>query len=109
MLDIHNELAALSCEFQREDLVFSEVIPLFESTICRPRRTQIRRSKIQGGVGSIKGVKLSGDIHQSINKVKALMAKYIDKLKENIADILTQKNGDIIHNIGAIFEPAMFD
>ena len=34
MLDIHNELAALSCEFQREDLVFSEVRPLFESTLA---------------------------------------------------------------------------
>ena len=32
-----------------------------------------------------------------------------DKLKENTADRRIQQNGDIIHNLGAIFESAIFD
>ena len=49
------------------------------------------------------------DLHQGIDEVKALMKNYIDKLKENITDRLTHQNGDIIHNLGAIYEPTVFD
>ena len=52
MLGGHDELAALSCEFQRDYLGFSEVRSLFENSF---RRTQIRVSKIQEKSWSTRG------------------------------------------------------
>ena len=116
MLDIHNEIAMLSCDFQSEDIVFSEIKPAFESTLAGLEvlksgvGTKFTEMKtVLENEGGIKGVTLSGDVHQSIDEVKTLMSRYIDRLKENIADRLTQQNGDVIHNLGAIFEPTMFD
>ena len=41
--------------------------------------------------------------------MKALLTKYNDKLNRNITDRLTHQNGDIIHNLEAIFEPTVFN
>ena len=115
MLDVHEKISIFTQQLQKENIVFSELKPLFEASIAGVKSLYSggehytsMKSILDEGEGNIKGVQLSNHNAERQDLLK-LMKKYIDRLCLHMSDRLTENNGNIVTDFGAILEPKLFN
>ena len=115
MLDVQTQLAVLSTEFQRRNLLFSEIKPILEANINAlvamkdggKHYKDMVDNLTQTG-GNLKGVELTGWENCQI-EISNVLKTYLDSLCENLNNRISQNNGDLLTDFGMIFEPGLFD
>ncbi|XP_060590455.1 zinc finger protein 862-like isoform X1 [Ruditapes philippinarum] len=126
MMDIHTELGVLSCELQRQSLVFSDVYPLLEGTVGK-----LEYMKEHDGNGlhemkdSIEFKTQSDDEGEpkpfykgeslkyykkgnSDSEFQAVKNDYIDSLARNIKKRISKVDCNVLCSLGLLLEPASY-
>ena len=113
MLDIHTELGVLSQQFQKQNLMFSEVQPLIDGTLAKlelmstvdGEGLRSMKAEIQTGDEVLyKGEKLQFSDSMA-TEFENLRKKYIQTMKKNIKQRLRKADGDILSDLGKVLEP----
>ena len=117
MLDIHTELAVLSCEFQKENLLFSEVQAQIDGTINKLESLSavdgqsVREMKERIQIDEENHVAMynnndSLEYKQTmIKEFENIKIKYIEKLSKNIKSRLHKNDEDVLSNLSKVLEP----
>jgi len=115
MLDIHIELAKLSCVFQKADLVFSEVQACIDGTVSKleqlsstdgPSLTAMKnRIQIDEGVAKFNGNDKLAYRDSMAKEFDNLREQYIERLKKNIRNRLRKEDGDMFADLATVLEP----
>ena len=114
MLDVHSELAILSQQFQRKNLMFSMVQPLIDGTVSKldvlsntdgEGLKQMKRDILASDEGKqYKGEKLGFKVTMD-DEFNNLRTRYIKSLKHNVKHRLRKDDGDILSDFSKVFEP----
>ena len=114
MLDIHTELGVLSQQFQKQNLLFSEVQPLIDGTLAKLELMSsvdgegLRNMKSEINIAddevSYKGEKLQHS-NSMDTEFERLRVAYIKNLRKNIKQRLRKEDGDILADFGKVLEP----
>ncbi|KAH3874037.1 hypothetical protein DPMN_037278 [Dreissena polymorpha] len=116
MLDIHSELAILSCEFQKATLVFSEVQTQIDGTVNKLDKlssadgscvTDMKaRIQVENGVAKYNN---NDELMYKVtmpDEFERLKGCYIDRLKKIIRGRLRKEDGDIFTDLSNVLEPS---
>ena len=113
MLDVHNELAVLSCQFQRQNLLFSEVYPLLQGTLAKldsmnttdgEALTEMkRRLSVEGSEATLCGEKVSYSRTMD-NEFESLRACYLKSIHKNIKDRFKKTESHLFDDLSKVFE-----
>ena len=114
MLDIHTELGVLSQQFQKQNLLFSEVQPLIDGTLAKLELMSsvdgegLRNMKSEINIADDK-VSYKGEKLQHSNSMdtefERLRVAYIKNLRKNMKQRLRKEDGDILADFGKVLEP----
>ncbi|XP_052233429.1 zinc finger protein 862-like [Dreissena polymorpha] len=114
ILDVHNELAVLSCELQKKNLLFSEIKPVMDATVSKLSSLEATDGKC---LTSMKtdieitddGAFFSGEklkYHDNMGSEFATVRKdYIKRMKKNISDRFRKTDSDHYNDFCTLFEP----
>ena len=115
VLDIHNELAILSCEMQKKNLLFSEVTPLLEGTLAKINTLEITDGQSLTAMKSViekrddecfhGGEKLAynGTMDEEFQNIRV---DYVKRIQKNIKDRFRKEDRAVYDDLGKVFEPA---
>lgn len=114
MLDVHTELAVLSCQFQKQNLLFSEVHPLVQGTLAKLETmksvdgaalTEMKQKlSVESDEATLNGEKVSYNKNMD-KEFETLRSNYIKSLQKNIKLRLKKKDTDLIEDLSKVFEP----
>lgn len=114
MLDVHTELAVLSCELQRQNLLMSELRPLVDGTLanlesmkCRdgPALSKMKkRIKLENGEALLSCEKMAYQASME-SEVERLRTEYLSKMKKNIKERFRKNDTDVYDDLGKVLEP----
>lgn len=117
MLDIHTELAVLSCEFQKANLVFSEVQAQIEGTLSKldslsstdgPSLAEMKERIHIDNENKVAKYNNNDEMHykQSMQtEFDNVRSAYIERLKKNIRNRLHKDDKDILSDLSKVLEP----
>ena len=115
MLDVHSELAVLSQQFQKQNIMFSDIQPLIDGTIFKldvlsttdgEGLKQIKRNISTTEEGKLyKGDKLDFNVNMD-DEFDNLRSRYIKSLKHNVKHRLRKEDGDILSDFSKVLEPS---
>ena len=112
MLDVHSELAVLSQQFQKKNLMFSEVQPLIDGTLSK---LDFLSNTDGEGLKQMKRDILASDdegekLHFKVtmdDEFNNLRERYIRNLKHNIKHRLGKDDGDVLSDFSKVLEPSI--
>ena len=114
MLDVHTELSILSQQFQKRNLMFSEVQPMIDGTLSK---LDVMEAVDGEGLKDMKNViQIDEDVTYKGEKLKfsstmdnefdSLRKTYIKSLKKNIKRRLRHNDSNILSDLGKVLEPS---
>ena len=114
MLDVHTELSILSQQFQKRNLMFSEVQPMIDGTLSK---LDVMEAVDGEGLKGMKNeIQIDEDVTYKGEKLKfsstmdkefdSLRKTYIKSLKKNIKQRLRHNDSNILSDLGKFFEPS---
>lgn len=116
VLDVHNELAVLTCEMQKKNLLFSEIKPLMDSTLSKltcletkdgecisKMKTQLRKTDDGAFYGEEK-VLYNVNMDSEFESVRK---DYINRLKKNFANRFRKEDSAVFEDFSKLFEPSL--
>lgn len=115
MIDVHSELAILSCQLQEQNIIFSAIAPKIDSVVGKLELMKtcdaeglgdMKRSiTIKEGKAFYKGDELqnySNDVDTQFEKVKT---EYLNNLIKNIKKRIRKHDNEILKCLSDIFQP----
>lgn len=120
MLDVHESIAVLSQELQKQSIVFSEVQPMMEATIGKleflktkdgKRLKDIKECIIMktddsgSTVASLSGEKLKKFSETACSEFDSIRQRYVSKLIKNIQSRFKKEDSDIFKDLSLLLEP----
>ena len=114
VLDVHNELAILSCELQKKNLLFSEIKPLLDGTVsklsCLESRDGECLGKMKADIEKKHDGVFYGDEKLSYHdrmetEFESIRKDYIKRLKKNINNRFPKADSAILDDFSHVFEP----
>ena len=115
MLDIHDELAILSCKFQEATLMFSEVQAELDGTVNKlqtmastdgPSLVDMKdRIRVEEGIARYQGNETLSYKVTMDEEFSRIRQSYVDKLKKNVRNRLRKEDGDVFADLSRVLEP----
>lgn len=115
ILDVHNELAVLSCGLQKSNILFSEVKPLMDATSSKLTYYETNDGECLSKMKNMitrtdDGVKFGEEklkFHENMDKeFEDVRSDYIKRLKKNIKERFRKEDSAIFDDFGRVFEPS---
>ena len=114
MLDVHTELSILSQQFQKRNLMFSEVQPMIDGTLSK---LDVMEAVDGEGLKDMNNeIQFDEDVAYNGEKLKfsstmdkefdSLRKTYIKSLKKNIKQRLRHNDSNILSDLGKVLEPS---
>lgn len=115
MFDAHDILACLSCQLQKQALMFSEIQPLMDGTIAKLNHLKTSDGQclnemkalleIEGNSASIKGEKLTNFCQRADEQFKFVRVKYIEGLVKNMKLRFKKEDSCLFDYLSLLLEP----
>jgi hypothetical protein len=114
MLDVHNELSLLSCEFQKQNLIFSSVQPLLDAT--QQKLCNMLEKDGENLISMKQTIRISENeaYHQDEklsyratmdSEFKTQRTMYIESLRKNIKGRFRKEDSTIFSDLSKVLEP----